>query len=109
IWREARAAAAQLLSGNVTALVSAWNTVEAMDAVKSLLAVTQPAARVFGYGNPVLADQVFPGFTISGDKNPNAAGLRQVFGIEDAAASLASLAADPAAIGTLLLVHNVPG
>lgn len=109
MWRAARAAAAELLAGDVTALVSAWNTVETMEAVKGLLAATHPAARLFGYGNPVQADQVFPGFTISGDKNPNRAGLRRVFGIEDAAASLATLAADTTRIGTLLLVHNVPG
>src|SRR5690606_31953706 len=74
-WREARAAATELLSGhNVAAVVSAWHTVEAMTAVKNLLAAVAPAARVAGYGNPVIADQVFPGFTISGDKNPNARG-----------------------------------
>src|SRR5690606_2035730 len=89
-WRTARASALNLLSGtvggNVVALVSAWNTVETMDAVKTFLTTVNPAARTFGYGNPVQADQVFPGFTISGDKNPNRAGLKQVFGIEDAAA-----------------------
>jgi anaerobic selenocysteine-containing dehydrogenase len=93
----------------VVALVSAWNTVEAMAAVKDLLASANPGARVFGYGNPVQADQVFPGFTISGDKNPNRAGLARVFGIADASASLKALAADAAPIGTLLLVHNIPG
>lgn len=109
-WRAARAAALALLAGgDVVALVSAWNTVETMTTVKDLLATVAPAATVAGYGNPVVADQVFPGFTISGDKNPNAAGLRQVFGIADATASLAALAADTRAIGTLLVVHNVPG
>jgi len=109
-WRAARAAAAELLSaGNLTTLVSAWNTVEAMEAVKALLASVSPSARVFGYGNPVQADQVFPGFTISGDKNPNAAGLKQVFGIADAAASLKSLASESTPIETLLVVHNIPG
>lgn len=112
-WREARAAAAELLSGNnVVALVSAWNTVEAMTAVKNLLAAVAPGAKVAGYGNPVVADQVFPGFTISGDKNPNAKGLAQVFGIENPAASLKAVAShvsEGGPIGTLLVVHNVPG
>jgi NADH-quinone oxidoreductase subunit G len=112
-WREARAAALNLLSGtvggSVVALVSAWNTVETMNTVKTFLSTVNPAARTFGYGNAVQADQVFPGFTISGDKNPNAAGLKQVFGIDDAAASLKTLATDSTPIGTLLLVHNVPG
>jgi NADH-quinone oxidoreductase subunit G len=95
------------------ALVSAWNTVEAMASLKSWVAEETPAGngsavRIFGYGNPVQADQVFPGFTIRGDKNPNAAGLKQVFGIADATASLKALASESGPIGTLLLAHNVP-
>ena len=109
-WREARAAALELLSGgNVTTLVSAWNTVEAMEAVRDLVAAVAPGAAVHGYGNPVQADQTFPGFTIRGDKNPNAAGLKQVFGIDDPSASLRALAAGSGRIGTLLLAHNIPG
>ncbi len=108
-WKEARRAALGLLSGaNVVALVSAWNTVEAMESLKSFLGEEAPAARVFGYGNPVVADQVFPGFTIRGDKNPNANGLERVFGIGDPAASLKALAAENGPIGTLLLAHNIP-
>jgi NADH dehydrogenase/NADH:ubiquinone oxidoreductase subunit G len=76
-----------------------------------LLADAAPAARIYGYGNPVVADQVFPGFTISGDKNPNRAGLKQVLGVDSEGGpnSLKALAADGAPIGTLLLVHNIPG
>jgi NADH-quinone oxidoreductase subunit G len=113
-WREARRAALDLLTGSnpgakTAVLVSAWNTVEAMEAVKSFVTTTIPAARIAAYGNPVQKDQVFPGFTISGDKNPNRAGLKQVFGIDDPAQSLKALAAETAPIGTLLLVHNIPG
>jgi NADH-quinone oxidoreductase subunit G len=109
-WREARRAALDLLSAEGTvALVSAWNTSEAMAAVKALLAAEAPAARIFGYGNPVVVDQVFPGFTIHGDKNPNRAGMERELGIADPAASLKALAADTRPIGTLLLVHNIPG
>jgi NADH dehydrogenase/NADH:ubiquinone oxidoreductase subunit G len=112
-WREARRAALDLLSGsNTVVLVSAWNTVEAMEAVKNFVTSQIPAARIAAYGNPVQKDQVFPGFTISGDKNPNRAGLKQVFGIdlqnENTAASLQSLSSDSTPIGTLLLVHNIP-
>jgi NADH-quinone oxidoreductase subunit G len=109
-WKDARRAALDLLSaGNVVALVSAWNTSEAMESLKNFLAEEAPSARVFGYGNPVLADQVFPGFTIRGDKNPNASGLKNVLGIADATTSLKALASENGAIGTLLVAHNIPG
>jgi NADH-quinone oxidoreductase subunit G len=111
-WKEARRAALELLAlnggANTVALVSAWNTSEAMAAILDLVAVESPAARIFGYGNPVVADQVFPGFTIYGDKNPNRAGMEQVLGIADPAASLKALASETGSIGTLLLVHNIP-
>jgi NADH-quinone oxidoreductase subunit G len=111
-WKDARRAALELLSANngagTVALVSAWNTSEAMAAIKDLLAAEAPAARVFGYGNPAVADQVFPGFTIAGDKNPNRSGLERELGIADPAASLKALAAETAPIGTLLLAHNIP-
>ena len=67
-----------------------------------------PGAGIAGYANPGRADEVFPGFTICGDKNPNRAGMQEILGI-DADASLKELAADKAPIGTLLLVHNIPG
>ena len=113
-WKDARRAALELVSGPSTvALISAWNTNEAMAAVKDLLADNSPsnngsAAKIFGYGKPRIADQVFPGFTIYGDKNPNRAGMEQVLGIADPAASLKALAAGSGPIGTLLLVHNIP-
>jgi NADH-quinone oxidoreductase subunit G len=111
-WKEARRAALDLIAANgganTVALVSAWNTNESMAAFKDLLAAEAPAARIFGYGNPVQADQVFPGFTIAGDKNPNRTGMRQELGIEDPAASLKALAAENTAVGTLVLLHNIP-
>jgi len=114
IWKDARRAALDLISANgganTVALVSAWNTNEAMASIRELLAAEAPASRVYGYGNPVVADQVFPGFTISGDKNPNRAGLKQVLGLdtEGGSNSLKALASESAPIGTLLLVHNIP-
>jgi NADH-quinone oxidoreductase subunit G len=108
-WKDARRAALDLLSApNSVALVSAWNTSEAMESLKSFLAEEAPQARTFGYGNPVVADQVFPGFTIRGDKNPNANGLKNILGIADITASLKSLASESGAIGTLLIAHNIP-
>src|SRR5690606_37277447 len=77
-------------------------------AVKEFAERHLPAAGVAGYANPGRADEVFPGFTISGDKNPNRAGMREVLGI-DPDESLKELAADKEPIGTLLLVHNIPG
>jgi NADH-quinone oxidoreductase subunit G len=110
-WRAARRAALDLLSAstNTVALVSAWNTNEGMAAIQEFVSTEVPGARVVGYGNPIQNDQVFPGFTIRGDKNPNRAGLKQVLGITDADASLKALAAETAPIGTLLIAHNVPG
>ncbi len=108
-WKEARRAAlAALATPGAAALLSAWNTNESLRALQDFLAAEFPALRIFGYANPPAADQVFPGFTISGDKNPNRAGLRQVLGIEDPEASLRALAAEKEAIGCLLLVHNIP-
>ncbi len=109
-WKEARKAALDLLgaSPNVAALVSAWNTNETLAALKALLTSHFPEARIHGYANPGRADEVFPGFTISGDKNPNRAGLKQVLGVDDAEASLAQLAEEKGTLGTLLLVHNIP-
>ena len=108
-WKEARAAALELLSApHSVALVSAWNTNEAMSAMKEFLNTEFPSIRIFGYANKTEADQTFPGFTISGDKNPNRAGLKQVLGV-DPEASIQALAAENAAIGTLFLVHNIPG
>ncbi len=107
-YKEARAAAAALLrKSKVTLLVSAWNTNEALQAVKDF-AANHPGTTVFGYANPGRADEKFPGFTISGDKNPNRAGLKEILGL-DADQSLKDLAAGKDRIGTLLLIHNIPG
>lgn len=108
LWAKARdAAAARLRTGKVVFGVSAWNTSEAMEGVKRLVDGL-PGARVFGYSAPAREDQVFPGFTISGDRNPNSAGLKEILGIGEAAASLDSEASQNDPIDTLYLLHNVP-
>ena len=107
-YKDARIAAAALLKKKrVVILVSAWNTNEAFAAAKSL-AEALPGAEIAGYANPGRAEEKFPGFTISGDKNPNRKGMQEVLGI-DADVSLKELAADKAAIGTVVLMHNIPG
>jgi NADH-quinone oxidoreductase subunit G len=107
-WKEARRAALELLSApGSAALISAWNTNEAMQSVKEFLNAEFPSIPVFGYGGRIEPDLVFPGFTISGDKNPNGAGMKQVLNI-DPAASFKDLAASKTSIGALLLVHNIP-
>ena len=109
-WKEARRAALRALSApGSTALISAWNTTEAMRSVREFLSSEFPSLKIHGYGNPVEADKVFPGFTISGDKNPNRAGMKQALGIENADASLKALAAEKGPMGCLLLLHNIPG
>jgi NADH-quinone oxidoreductase subunit G len=108
-YKDARKAALELLAKkSVVILVSAWNTNEAFAAVKEFAETHLPGAGIAGYANPGRADEAFPGFTISGDKNPNRKGMLEILGI-DADASLKELAADKQSIGTLLLVHNIPG
>jgi len=108
-WKAARLAVLELLSApGSAALVSAWNTNEAMASLKSFLAAEFPAIKISGYANPAVPDQVFPGFTISGDKNPNRAGMAQILGITSPEDSIQTLAAEKGSIGCLLLVHNIP-
>jgi hypothetical protein len=106
-WKDARKAAADLLKKpGAVILVSAWNSNETFAAVKEFVSANFPSARLHGYANPGRADEAFPGFTISGDKNPNRAGMKEILGI-DPDASLRELAAGKEAIGTLLLIHNI--
>jgi NADH-quinone oxidoreductase subunit G len=108
-YKDARKAAAELLKKkNVVVLVSAWNSNEAFAAVKAFVEKHLPGAGIAGYANTGRADEVFPGFTISGDKNPNRKGMQEILGI-DADASLKELAADKERIGALVLMHNIPG
>ncbi len=108
-WKEARTAALELLSApNSVALISAWNTNETLQSLQKFLLGENPSTRIFGYGNKVEEDQVFPGFTISGDKNPNAGGLKQILGIDNFEASFKTLVAEKISIGCLLLVNNIP-
>ena len=106
-WAQAQAAVVAQIrkGGRVLIGVSAWNTVEAMQEAARLAKLT--GARIFGYGAPGRDDQVFPGFTISGDRNPNRSGLKSVLGIESAEASLAAAAAEPGA-DCLILMNNIP-
>jgi predicted molibdopterin-dependent oxidoreductase YjgC len=96
-----------MAKGRTVFLISAWNANEAFAALKELAAAV-PGSEVAGYANPGRADEVFPGFAISGDKNPNRKGMQETLGI-DPDASLRELAADKGKIATLVLVHNVPG
>jgi hypothetical protein len=78
-WADAFRMAAEALGGNdVVFLVSLWTTLEGMEKIKSLAA--EKGSPVFGFGNASTKDQVFPGFTIYGDKNPNRAGFTATFG-----------------------------
>jgi NADH-quinone oxidoreductase subunit G len=108
-WLQAQAAAVELLrkGGRLAIGVSAWATTEAMEEVARLAKAT--GARVFGYAAAGRQDQVFPGFTISGDRNPNRAGLKSVLGIEDADASLATIAAEASQLDCVVLINNIPG
>lgn len=107
-YKEARKAALEALRMPGSAvLVSAWNSNETFAAVKEFVATHFPAVKIHGFANPGREDEVFPGFTISGDKNPNRAGLREVLGL-DADASLRELASGQGRLGALLLIGNIP-
>jgi len=58
-----------------------------MEKIKQLAAPTSGAGQIYGFGNAVQQDQVFPGFTIHGDKNPNRKGFEQTYGPLKAPAS----------------------
>lgn len=107
-YKEARKAALDLLKKPGAAiLVSAWNTNETFTALKEFTAAHFPSMKTHGFANPGRADEVFPGFTISGDKNPNRAGLQEILGI-DADSSLKDLAVGKGPIEALLLIANIP-
>jgi len=106
-YKDARKKALELLQKKDSAiLVSAWNTNEAFAALKNFVEQNLPSTKIYGYANSGRADEAFPGFTISGDKNPNRAGMKEILGL-DADASLKELAADKNKIGTLLIIHNI--
>ncbi len=108
-WKAAREAALETLARpGAVALVSAWNTNEAYAALKDFLDTAFPSMPLHAFAAPGGEDQVFPGFTIAGDKIPNRAGLAQVLGIADAEASLQKLAAGKEPIPALLLLCNIP-
>ena len=108
-YKEARKAALEILKRPGAAiLVSAWNSNETFAALKEFAAANLPQVPIHGYANPGRADEVFPGFTISGDKNPNRAGMKDILGI-DPDASLQELAGGKGPLRGLLVIHNVPG
>jgi NADH-quinone oxidoreductase subunit G len=104
-WEEALegALAALRQSQNLLLLVSAWTTNEGLRAALELSRVL-PGARLAAFANPRGQDQAFPGFTISGDKNPNRAGAAEILGIKDIEGHLASQA--PADI--VFTIGNIP-
>ncbi len=104
-WKDARKAAAELLQSKTVILASAWNTNEALQALKNLS--NDIDGSIYSYANGSQKDQVFPGFTISGDKNPNRSGVKEIFG-NDPDASLAQLAGEKNIIDCLILVNNIP-
>ncbi len=104
-WDEALegALAALRQSQNLLILVSAWTTNAGMRAALEL-ARALPGARLASFANPRGQDQVFPGFTISGDKNPNRAGAAEILGIADIEGRLA--AQTPADV--VFAIGNIP-
>jgi NADH-quinone oxidoreductase subunit G len=118
MYREAVSKSADLLrgsgagagskTGSNALLVSAWASNEAIAAAKRVAETY--GLPLHGYAKAKTDDQVFPGFTIAGDKNPNRAGLVAALGVEPEA-SLAALAdkAKQGKLGTVVVVHGIPG
>lgn len=76
-WNQALEEAQRALNGNLVIAVSLWTTNEALAVVKQL--ADEKGAEVVGFGKPAEPDRVFPGFRISGDKNPNRKGFEKIF------------------------------
>jgi NADH-quinone oxidoreductase subunit G len=105
-WKEAyKTIAGRIFDSNTVYLVSYWNTTELFERIADELNQV-PNARIAGFGKARVEDQVFPGFTISGDKNPNRRGFDEIFA--NSAVALADLAAESARIKNLVVISNVP-
>lgn len=104
-WKDAyRVIAGRMFEENTSYLVSYWNTTEVYESLASEINPVK-GARVAGFGNAVQPDQVFPGFTINGDKNPNRAGFNELLG--NLAQPLADLNSG-GRIANLVIFGNVP-
>lgn len=110
-WREIpwndsyKAIAERLFEADTTYLLSYWNTTEVYEQLADEFNQL-PGARVVGFGKAQVDDQVFPGFTISGDKNPNRAGFEEIFANQ--ATALSALAGENERISNLVVISNVP-
>jgi NADH-quinone oxidoreductase subunit G len=104
-WNEAyKVIAERIFVQDTVYLVSFWNTTELFERLADEIS-SVPSARLAGFGRPATDDQVFPGFTIHGDKNPNRAGFEEIFGKQ--ALNLAGLIAGER-IRNLVVISNVP-
>jgi predicted molibdopterin-dependent oxidoreductase YjgC len=66
--------------GSVAGIASAWLTVEELYTFKTLFVSTLGSFKVGVVAQPAGKEEVFPGFKIEADKNPNRAGAKLVLG-----------------------------
>jgi len=108
-WKEALQYSVDLLKSSihVTFLVSAWTTNDAIQKAKGI-AYKKPPAALTGFANPIGENEQFPGFLISGDKNPNRMGFAELTEIADIEKHLKETAADSNPIELLVVISNIP-
>jgi NADH-quinone oxidoreductase subunit G len=103
------AVAAEGDPSSVAGLCSAWLTLEELHVFKRLFAEKLKGARLGLLAEPNGEEQVFPGFKIEADRNPNRAGARLVLG-PDAEGATAAILEDARAgkLTALILVSSMP-
>jgi NADH-quinone oxidoreductase subunit G len=94
---------------SVAGLCSAWLTLEELHVFKRLFTEKLKGARFGLLAEPNGKEQVFPGFKIEADQNPNRAGARLILG-SDAENSAAAILEDARAekLTALYLVSSMP-
>src|SRR5438046_8394820 len=65
---------------SVAGLAGVWLTVEELYTFKTLFSDTLGSLKVGLLAQPIGKEEVFPGFKIEADKNPNRAGAKLLFG-----------------------------
>ncbi|HLX63364.1 MAG TPA: molybdopterin-dependent oxidoreductase [Planctomycetota bacterium] len=92
---------------SVAGLVSAWLTVEELHTFKTLFTDTLGSLKVGLLAHPAGKEEIFPGFKIEADKNPNRAGAKLLFG--DAVESQTNQIVQGILAGTIKALYIVNG
>ncbi|MDH5681402.1 MAG: molybdopterin-dependent oxidoreductase, partial [Spirochaetota bacterium] len=93
-------------------LVSAWSTNEALYLIKSLTEDKLKGSEVYFFSRGKREDITFPGFRISGDKNPNTQGIISIFNLsspEDKSAKMLLGKINSGSIDRVVVLGGIPG